>query len=214
VNDLTRYESVRDFMRAGDVVAFGGDPFSRVGPVPYPNVSGGIEWLTGSLISHVSVVFETTLPETGSERRVILAESTSLNGRSGVQFNPASQRIGDYDGRVYLWTLADLRRHQLDADKLHAFLLAQDGLPYDFKGIAAFIFRAVPALGQIPYCHHGAPGHFFCSEYVVAGYKAAGLPLGVEADEVSPQRLGELSLWDKCVQLVGRPAEIRRFNSV
>lgn len=213
MNDLSIYKTVRDDMRAGDVIAFGGDPFSKLGPLRYPSISGAIEFLTGSTLSHVAVVFETTLPDSGAERRVVVAESTSLNHKSGVQFNPLSERLAEYDGRAFWLRMSARTWAQLNADAMHAFLKAQDGLAYDFRGIGGFIWRTIPGIGQIPYLHHGAERKFFCSEYVVAGYEAGGLPIGLEPDEVSPQRLAELKIWDRYTQLVGRPGKIARFST-
>ncbi len=198
MNDLTAYRAARDAMRPGDVIAFGGEGF----------VSGAIKFLTRSQVSHVGVVFG------NPDSMVVIAESTSLNGRSGVQFNRLSERIEEYPGRAWWLPLSDHARAALDADEMRHFLLAQDGKSYDFRGINAFLARPIPGWGQIPFFHHGAEEAWFCSEYVAAGFQQAGLLHGHEPDEVSPQKLCEMSIYDKCVQLIGKPQEIGRFNTL
>jgi hypothetical protein len=202
VNSLDAYLAVRDQMRPGDVIAFSGRGF----------ISWAIRFFTRSRRSHVAVVFETTLPETGGERRIILAESTSLYGKSGVQFTLASDRFGTYHGSVEWLPLKERTRAQLDTEAMLTFLRDQNGKPYDDKGIVAFILRVIPGIGRIPFFHHGAESKFFCSEYVVAGLEAGGLPIGLEPDEVSPETLCRLPLYDKCVPILGS-MKIRRFNS-
>ncbi len=200
MNDLNPYHSVRDLMAPGDIIAFGGEGF----------VSDAIKFFTRSVVSHIGIVFETT--GLAGERRIILAEATSLNGKSGAQFNPLSERIAAYPGRVWWLPLSARTRAQLDTTAMLEFLKAQDGRPYDFRGIGAFLARPVPGLGQIPFFHHGAADAWFCSEYAVGAFKAGGLPIGIETDEVQPQDFCTLPLYDRCVQLAGRPKSIRNFN--
>ncbi len=202
LNDLTLYQSLRDQMRPGDVIAFGGETlFSRA-----------IKFLTRSSVSHVAVVFEAQ-DETDGRRRIQIAESTFVNDRSGVQFNPLSERLADYHGQAWWLPLSERSRLVLDPAALHKFLLSKDGQPYDFRGINAFLARPVPGWGQIPALHHGAVNRWFCSEYVVAGFRAGHLLHGLEADEVPPQTLCECAIYAKCVQLIGKPGTIRKFNT-
>jgi len=202
VNDLSIYNCVRPLLAPGDVIAFGGTGF----------VSGAIEFLTHSAVSHVAVVFRQL--DRGLKDRVRIAEATSLNSVSGVQFNYLSERLAEYPGRAWWLPLNPRTRRQLNIDTMLDYMDAQDGRPYDFKGIAAFLCRPIPGIGEIPWLHHGAAKAFFCSEYIVSGFKEGGLPIGIESDEVSPQTLCRLPLYDKQVQLIGKPLEIRPFNTI
>jgi hypothetical protein len=198
VNDLTAYLAVRDYIRPGDAVAFWGRGF----------VSGTITLLTGGP-SHLGGIYEVG---TGTDRRIILTESTTLNGRSGVQFNYLSERVAEYPGDVSLITLRERTRAQLDMPATLAFWKAQEGKPYDRRAIAAFFLRRIPIIGRIPCFRHGSPNAFFCSEQIIAGIEAGGLPIGLEPDEVNPQRYCELPLHDKCIPLVGNRM-IRNFST-
>ncbi len=199
MNDLTAYNSVRDSIRPGDVIAFWGRGF----------ISGAISLLTRGP-SHVGGVYDVGA---GAGRRIVLAESTTLNGRSGVQFNYLSERLAEYPGDADLITLSERTRSQLDMDATLAFWKAQEGKPYDRRAIAAFVLRRIPVVGWIPYFHHGCPNAWFCSEDIVAGYEAGGLPIGLEPDEVNPHRMVELPLYDEQIHLIGKPRTIRNFNT-
>lgn len=199
MNDLSIYDSVRDFMRPGDMIAFSGRGF----------VSNSIRFLTGSPVSHVGAIFER---QDGAGRRVILAESTSLDGRSGVQFNPLSARLEEYPGSAWWLPLKEQVRTAADFSAMRAFLESTAGQPYDFRGIAAFLARPVPGLGLL--LHHGAVRAWFCSELITAGYEKAGILHGLEPDHIAPKGLCRCSIFEKLVQLIGPPRLIPGFNEL
>ncbi len=200
MNSLAQYQLTRHDMRPGDVVAFRGTGF----------ISGAIRFFTNSPVSHVGVVFESK--DEAGERRVVIAESTTLNDKQGVQINYLSDRLRGYPGVAWWLPLSDHSRAALDVDEMHRFLVAQQGDGYDYRGIAAFLARPIPGLGML--LHHGDLQRWFCSELVVEAFERGGLLRGVEADECNPQWLCSCAIYERCVQLIGAPAEIPRFNSL
>ena len=68
---MKRYSKVRNQMRPGDVIAFGGKGhFSEI-----------IKFATRSVVSHVGVVFQ--VDRSGGKFKNLVMESTSLDGKAG-----------------------------------------------------------------------------------------------------------------------------------
>jgi hypothetical protein len=53
-----------------------------------------------------------------------------------------------------------------------------------------------------------------CSGFVTAVFEAAGVLRGINWSKVSPQDLVEMKLYRQCVQVLGKPAMLRNFNSL
>jgi hypothetical protein len=205
MNDLTAYWSVRDAIRPGDVIAFGGSGF----------VSGAIKLLTHSQVSHVGVVLETKAQIDGQAqdgRIVSLIESTTLAGTKGVQVNRLSDRLAQYDAKGQAWwlPLSEPARRSLSLERMYDFLLRQSGDGYDYEGLFAFVLRQIPGVGLL--FHRANDKREFCSELVAEAFAAGYLLHGVDPYHVSPQSLCEMNLYAACVQLIGRPVAIRNFN--
>lgn len=97
---FAEYNTIRNQMRAGDVIAFSGKG----------DVSEIIKWATKSDVSHVGVILQSKLlidekPQAGYFNQVI--ESTSLNGFSGVSISRLSDRLVNYDGEIWWLPLDD-----------------------------------------------------------------------------------------------------------
>lgn len=96
--DLTTYNKIRDEIRTGDVLAFGGKG----------RTSNIIKNITNSPYSHVGVALWIT-PMHTEINRLFIIESTTLNNlpdvtgeyRRGVQMVPLAQRLAGYDGEAW-----------------------------------------------------------------------------------------------------------------
>jgi hypothetical protein len=202
MNDLSIYRLVRPQIRPGDVIAFGGAGV----------ISSLIKFLTRSSVSHVGVVLEAV--DVDGEREIRLFESTTLTGKSGVQINRLSERLANYDGGGRAWwlPLSERSRSALDLVKMYSFAIQQMGDGYDAFGLAKFLLREIPGAGMA--FHRPDPRREFCSELVAQLFQEAGLLHGIDTYETTPQRLCEMSIWEKSIQLMGQPNPIRRFNTV
>ena len=117
---MKKYSNVRNQMRPGDVIAFGGKgQFSEI-----------IKFATRSEVSHVGVIFQ--VDRTGRQFKNLVIESTSLNGKSGVQINFMSQRVRNYEGEVW-WLPLDKPYSDFieKSDKFFEFLRTQVDKEYD-----------------------------------------------------------------------------------
>jgi hypothetical protein len=196
---MTTYDIVRPRIRQGDIFAFGGQDW----------ISNGIKLFTRSAISHVAPVARIE-----ADGRIVLIESTTLDGVKGVQRNYASERIAHYNGDVWWLPLADGVRAETDWSRYYSFLEAQLGKPYDYRQCLQMAWAPlahVPGLGFLR--NHEGLAKFYCSELVAAALEqAGGLPFGVNFSDVSPQDLCEMAIYADYVQIKGT-AKLRKFNS-
>lgn len=214
---MKRYSNVRNQMRPGDVIAFGGKGhFSEI-----------IKFATRSEVSHVGVIFQ--VDRTGRQFKNLIIESTSLNGKSGVQINFMSQRVRNYEGEVW-WLPLDKPCSDFieKSDKFFEFLRTQIDKEYDMgQAIKAGldIFDDVWGVSVATLAKEDFD-KFFCSELVVAGLEAAGVfgKVKVNASEVTPIDLCRLKLYGRdrlpeagrgYYQIGGdREKRITRFNTI
>ncbi len=216
-NPEARYDEVRRHMRPGDVIAFGGKGhFSEI-----------IKFATRSVVSHVGVIFQ--VDRTGDQFKNLVIESTTLNGKAGVQINFMSQRIRQYKGEVWWLPLAEQHSGIVQgSEAFFEFLRIQVGKEYDMvqaiqSGTDTFDNLwglSVATLAKEDF------DKFFCSELVVAGLEAAGVfgNLNVNASEVTPIDLCRLKLYGserapgtgpRYYQIGGDERQrITRFNTV
>jgi hypothetical protein len=195
--NLDAYQAVRGFMAPGDVIAFSGRGFA----------SWAIRLFTRSSVSHVGVVYDAR--DENGERVVMIIESTTLNGRKGVQKNRLSARLRDYEGGAACWLpLMPLEREILERNivTFYAFIEAQMGDGYD-KGS---VFRQIPIIG--PLFWRDDPREECCSELGAQIFQATNLIHGVDTYRTSPQEICEMGLYEKCVPILGAMT-IRRFNT-
>lgn len=173
---MNTYNDVRHKILAGDLIAFSGKGFfSRL-----------IKFWTCSKISHVGVV--RTVREDG---RVEVIESTSLNGKSGVQVNRLSKRVSNYKGKVFWIPLSKESRATMNFPDFWEYLWKQDGKKYDFK-------QAIKA-GLYLWSTRENGAEMFCSELVTGAYEAGGIIPETNASEMTPQDVCDLPIYSGAV---------------
>ena len=203
------YSNVRQHMRPGDVIAFGGKG----------NFSQIIKWATRSSISHVGVVLQSKLlidgqPQQGFFNQII--ESTSDNGFSGVAISRLSDRVNRYEGEIWWLPLSDATRSSLSLQKFFNFCLHQEGKPFDTPQA---VKSAMDTLDNVPVI--GGATHniedfskFFCSELVAGALEAAGAIGKLNASEVTPIDLVRFALFaPNYYQLKGSNRNINGHNT-
>lgn len=161
------YESVREKMKIGDLIAFGGNGF----------ISETIKKVTGSPVSHVGAVLYSYV---AGQRLVQVIESTSIgDGFAGVQINRLSDHIRDYDGEMWWYPLNQFSRDNFKEELFTRFMLKMKGRLYD-------PYQAVmSALDFIPDTKEDLD-RLFCSELIAEAYERAGLIHGNNASEMTP----------------------------
>jgi hypothetical protein len=197
------YDDVRDAMQPGDVIAFGG----RGG------ISSAIKWFTRGPVSHVGVVLQTKRPEENTPGYFnLVAESTSLDGFTGVTTTKLSKRLAQYDGEVWWLQLSIAVREQLNLKAFVDFLMEQDHKPYDARQA---IYAGLDRLGWLTRTKEDF-GKFFCSELVAAALEAGGVTGPINASEVTPRDLTQWIIYeDDYFQLKGSAlVKIPEFNTV
>ena len=201
------YEQVCRHMLPGDVIAFAGR-----GPV-----SAVIQSATRSEVSHVGVILPAPSgrPE-GGPGMLQLCESASLEGFAGVTIHGLEQRIGSYDGEVWWLPLHDQVRARMDFDAFRAFLVRQEGRPYDLEQAVKSGLDQWDHLDLLSRATYAREDHeqFFCSELVAAAFEASGAVSHLNASEVTPIDLCTFSLYKPdYYQLKGEPTLIAGYNT-
>jgi hypothetical protein len=168
---LTTYGAVRQDMKPGDLIAFGGMGW----------LSKIIKFFTMSHVSHVGIVMD--WQEHG---RVMVMESTTLNGVKGVQINRLSSRLRHYEGHVWWMPLNRSSRKRLSLLAMKKFLWAQDGKKYDKR-------QAIKS--AIPFYTRENDKRMFCSELVAGAYEASGIINNVNTSEMTPEDVCRLGIF-------------------
>jgi hypothetical protein len=206
------YHDVRNEMRTGDVIAFGGSSI----------ISRLTKRVSGSNVSHVAIVVQTRLrDEEGDRFDNLIIESTKRGGYFGVIVSPASEVIKRYVGDVWWLPLQQKPESRNNAD-LADFLYrhpkdTSNRRVFDFFGGALALFDCLDnvegRLKGITYTPEEL-SKFFCSELVAHGLEHAGILQVDNASEISPIDLCRLHIYKpEYFQLKGEPREIERFNS-
>lgn len=192
--------------QSGDIIAFGGgdDPLDFL-----------IKLFSRSKVTHCGMVIPQSLNVDGkpqTERHII--ESTILNGVNGVQINPLAQRIATCgDPRIWNLQLSHAVYEFLDWDAVWSFAMGRAGRDkYNVLELGAYVMRDVPFVQDLPIWYKPNSHEEVCSELVAELLAAGGLP-GLRPYETSPQAIAELRIYADCLQVAGKPATIRRFNS-
>ena len=202
------YDDVRNDMKAGDVIAFGGSS----------HFSGIIKMAIRAEVSHIGILLKAQVEDDHSGKLVNhIIDSTS---RQGVAISWLRDRMNEYDGDVWWLPMReDIRELSFDEQAFYAFLARQEGKKYDRRqaaGSAIDMFDDV----QLPFGLRG-PGYneedfskFFCSELVAAGLKTAGvIPENVNASEATPIDICRWSIYEPEYYLLkGEPKEISGYN--
>ena len=204
---LQSYGAVRGLMRPGDVIAFGGKG----------HLSDLIKWGTRSNVSHVGIVFHSSVP--GSDSTIVdIMESTTLyedpeTGKRtrGVQRNRLSRRLKYEQGEMWWLPLSDEARARMNEDDLVRFLLHNDEKEYDMMQALQSGLDLGTVLGQAKEDYSS----FFCSELVSAALEYAGVMKNVNASEVTPADLCMFSIYADTYSLItGEERRIKGYNQM
>ena len=202
------YSDIRNRMRPGDVIAFGGkELFSTV-----------VKSVTGSrTVTHVGIIAQSRyrkLSENSPERDFIniIMESGQSEDRLCVFQKLLSQRIEEYQGEMWWLSLREDIRKRMDTEAFIQFLVLSQGKPYDIpQAIRAGIDFADASgltLNQEDF------SRFFCSEFVAAALEEAGVLKNINASELTPLELCQYNIYHPTyVVFTGEKKEIEGFNS-
>jgi hypothetical protein len=204
---ILSYEEAKLWIRAGDVIAFGGSS----------HFSGIIKMAISAELSHVGIILEIQAKD--SESGEFCHQIIDATSRQGVKISRFSDRVDEYDGDVWWLPLRqDIRQVTFDQCAFYEFLCAQVGKKYDrlqAVGSAIDVFDALPPGMCRPGYNEENFDRFFCSELVAAGLKAAGIvPASINASEVTPIDLCRWNIYaPEYYLLKGEPKEISGYNS-
>ena len=201
-----KYAELRKHMQQGDVIAFGGKG----------HISEAIKWFTRSGVSHVGVILQRRV--SGYDRGDFfneIIESTSLNGKRGVQVNRLSDRLEqDHDTQIWWLPLSRTSRRKFDAERFFKFMLEQKGKDYDFMQAAGSAIDWLDKWGG-PGANREDFDRFFCSELAAAGHEMSRVLPPLNSSEVTPIDLCRFQIFaDEYYQLQGDRREISRYNSM
>jgi hypothetical protein len=197
------YPEIRHLVRPGDLIAFGGRGL----------VSDVIRWTTRSPVSHVGIVVgcpPLLLPDLPEEIHYGVMEARN----EGVVMARLSERVLEYDGRVWWLPLSEAVRAKLDLKAFHAEAQEMLGKRYDFvqavgsvmpgwlwhalEGARKFVFRV------------DDDRRMFCSEVAAAVLRAGGYATHEVPARITPAEIVAAELWGEATQLKGAPLEIGR----
>lgn len=193
------YDEVRNLMKPGDVIAFGGEgPLSEV-----------IKKSTFSPVSHVGIILNNNDID-GLDVFNLIIESTSLgDGFAGVQINRMSLHIKTYKGQIWWLPLSAETRAKMNITKFLAFCASKEGVPYD-------AMQAVRSrLDDFPLVKDNEEdfSKLFCSELDTAALEFSGAIGTINASTQTPQDVCEFAIYDDYVQLLGPTEVIPNFNT-
>ena len=209
--ETREYDEVRNEMRTGDVIVFGGKSV----------LSRMIMWLTKSNVSHAAVVVQTRLRDAKDNHfDNLIVESTKRGGYYGVIVSPASEVIKRYEGNVW-WLPLQQRPEFRNNIELTNFLYrdpkdTENRSAFDFIGGVYALFdqfdRMTNWLRGLTHSPE-ALNKFFCSELVAHALERAEILRVDNASEVSPIDLCRLRLYSSVYyQLKGETQVIKGFN--
>ncbi|MDO6565530.1 hypothetical protein Q4561_00525 [Alteromonas sp. 1_MG-2023] len=204
-----KYHHIREQMRPGDIIAFGGNSlFSR-----------WTKLTTRSAVTHIAIVMQTKMRDEESGRYFNqVMEATVYEGKKGVMTNRLSERVHTYDGDMWWLPLGEDARSMFEQNKFEFFnfMFAQEGKAYDILqlfGSAVDALDSHPILGSISYNQEDFSS-WFCSELIAEGLETAGIISSVNASEVTPVDICRFSIFEpRYVQLKGEARPIAGFNT-
>ena len=189
------YNQIRNTLKTGDVIAFGGQGY----------ISAAIKFVTNCNVSHVGIVLQTSTSHKNFNV-VQLMESTTLEGDgkpAGVNIRRLSTKLTNYHGNVWALPLANNVRKQFNDSAFLSFMFSQQGKPYDApQAIGSALDRIFSDNAQ-------DLSKLFCSELVCAGLTSAGIPnLPANASEQTPRDIISLPIYQDCIQILGKPTQM------
>ena len=204
-----KYHHIREQMRPGDIIAFGGNSlFSR-----------WTKLTTRSAVTHIAIVMQTKMRDEASGRYFNqVMEATVYEGKKGVMTNRLSERVHTYDGDMWWLPLGGSARNMFEQNKrdFFNFMFAKEGKAYDVLqlfGSAVGALDSHPILGSISYNQEDFSS-WFCSELIAEGLETAGIINSVNASEVTPVDICRFSIFEqRYVQLKGDARPIAGFNT-
>ena len=204
-----KYHHIREQMRPGDIIAFGGNSlFSR-----------WTKLTTRSAVTHIAIVMQTKMRDEASGRYFNqVMEATVYDGKKGVMTNRLSERVHTYDGDMWWLPLGESARDMFEQNKheFFNFMFDQEGKAYDVLQLFGSAVDAVdshPILGSISYNQEDFSS-WFCSELIAEGLETAGIINSVNASEVTPVDICRFSIFEqRYVQLKGEARPIAGFNT-
>ena len=204
-----KYHHIREQMRPGDIIAFGGNSlFSR-----------WTKLTTRSAVTHIAIVMQTKMRDEASGRYFNqVMEATVYDGKKGVMTNRLSERVHTYDGDMWWLPLGESSRDMFEQNKheFFNFMFDQEGKAYDVLqlfGSAVDALDSHPILGSISYNQEDFSS-WFCSELIAEGLETAGIINSVNASEVTPVDICRFSIFEqRYVQLKGEARPIAGFNT-
>jgi len=184
------YKDVRDTLKTGDLIAFGGDG----------KASEVIKAATNSNVSHVGVVLSTT-PLESLILVVQIIESTKFaNGFSGVGINRMSTHVEQYDGDIWVLPLKDEVIIRGDIKAFTKFLLEHKGKPYDVPQAIMSAIDFMPSKEDF--------SKLFCSEYATGAYEAGKFIPPINASKQTPVDVCRFNIYYEPYQLVNQAVEL------
>ncbi|OFC69069.1 hypothetical protein BFC18_20250 [Alteromonas confluentis] len=203
------YNDIKDSIRPGDLIAFGGNSL----------FSKWAKLTTRSNVTHVGAVTHChTCPNTNNLLHHDVFEATVRNKKRGVMITPLHERLDEYEGDIWWLPLHRSPRSRF-LNALHTmqdFIDSESGRNYDIWQLFAStvdFFDNHPWLWRLTRnlkCEH----EWFCSELIAELYNRTGVIKQVCAAETTPIDLCRFKIFQHgYVQLKGEEKEIRRFNS-
>jgi len=174
MDKLTEYNSVRPYMRSGDLIEWGSASL----------FGGAIRLVTGKKVNHSSILLSLDKYEEFKDRRYVLEANRK------VELNILSYRIREFKGTVF-WSPLKPKYDHLRG-QIAKWALDREGKDYDYQSLLANMFGKVSMDGK----------KFFCSEYYHMAMVAVGiLPEGKAA---RPGEFEKFNIHGRIMQIVYR----------
>lgn len=188
-NDLSKYLEVRESLKTGDVIAFGGtDLFARI-----------IRASSHSAYSHVGMVvrFDQVRDAGG---RVFILESVT---QKGVVLLPLSAKLLTYDGTGADWyPLATAPQLENGArEKIFEYLMAQLGKSYDYRDIQMIVKKIIFKIKNLDKFMEDST-RMICSELVANALKQAGVYEFKNSSLIAPGEIVKLSVFAPAIKVL------------
>jgi len=180
------YKDIRNEMKPGDVIAFGGKGL----------ISGIIKGVTNSPVSHVGIIMQTVL-QGGIFINQIIESNGKKKGLTGTQVWRMSERLSEYGGMVW-WLQMNIK---IDKQHLVDFCLSQKDKEYDTPQAIGSAVDFLPDQKE-------DLNKLFCSELVTAALESVGVLNDINASEATPADVVAFPIYTGICQLKGDSQDI------